>query len=68
MTMRRTLLLINHDDSEDDGISADRLAQELMDFEGVDNVDIFSSERDEDEPPLCGCGARHAVHTDEETG
>lgn len=65
--MRTTMLLINHDDND---VSADRLADTLLDVEGVTNVDVFSSVNDDTddgedpEAPLCGCGARHWVHSD----
>ena len=39
--MRTTTLLINHDEDE---VSADRLADTLLEVEGVTNVDVFASE------------------------
>ena len=46
----KTMLLINHDPDE---VSSDRLADTLLEIEGVENVDIFSTEKDDDDdtPP-----------------
>jgi hypothetical protein len=57
------MLLINHDPDE---VSADWLADHVAEADGVDNVDIFSSERDDDDeqrhvPPAL---AHMAVTTD----
>lgn len=39
--MRTTTLLINHDENE---VSSDRLADTLLEVEGVTNVEVFTSE------------------------